>query len=78
METAEELCREIREQQLPHRGSEVSDVDVVTISVGAACMAPSSGLNARALVEAADKELYVAKSSGRNQAAGVALIYCEG
>lgn len=70
METAEALCEGIRERQLPHIGSEVSDC--VTISAGAACMVPGPGKDARTLVEAADKQLYTAKSSGRNRAAGVA------
>ncbi|MNK75524.1 Phytochrome-like protein cph2 [compost metagenome] len=72
IETAEGLCEEVRECHLPHRGSEVSDY--VTISAGAACVVPTAGMDARTLVEAADKQLYKAKSSGRNQAAGMSVL----
>ncbi|MNN36747.1 Phytochrome-like protein cph2 [compost metagenome] len=72
IETAEGLCEEVRERHLPHRGSEVSDY--VTISAGAACVVPTAGMDARTLVEAADKQLYKAKSSGRNQAAGMSVL----
>lgn len=68
METAEAMCEKIRQLHLPHFGSEVSEE--VTISAGAAWMVPSPEDNARALVEAADTQLYKAKTSGRNQAAG--------
>jgi len=42
---------------------------MVTVSAGVATMFPDNGASRRALVEAADKALYQAKSEGRNRVA---------
>lgn len=55
----------IRELAIPHRASEVSDV--VTISVGAATMVPSSETTWADLISLADMQLYQAKKHGRNR-----------
>lgn len=44
-----------------------SDTGVVTVSVGCATCRPSAGMSVNELVSEADKQLYNAKSSGRNQ-----------
>lgn len=44
-----------------------SEAGVVTVSVGCATCRPSPGMRVDALVLAADKQLYEAKSSGRNR-----------
>lgn len=61
---AEELCRRIEAQQIPHAGSGVSCW--VTISAGYAALIPEQDQAASALLDDADRMLYLAKDSGRN------------
>lgn len=56
---AERLCRKVNEQSIPNVGA-------ISISVGAATF-PEQANGADELVEIADKALYSAKRSGRNQ-----------
>jgi diguanylate cyclase (GGDEF)-like protein len=56
---AERLCRKVNEQSIPNVGS-------ISISIGAATF-PEQAASADELVEKADKALYLAKRSGRNQ-----------
>jgi len=72
-ETAEEhalrlaqLCQSaVVEQDIPHEASAVKDV--VTISVGVCSVEVTAGMQAKALIEAADKAQYQAKKNGRNR-----------
>ena len=41
--------------------------DVNTVSIGVASLTPGAGMHWALLLEAADKALYAAKASGRNQ-----------
>lgn len=65
---AERLCLNIESQQIPHSGSEVSCQ--VTISAGYAAMIPEAEQAASALLDEADRMLYLAKNAGRNCARG--------
>ena len=61
-----EVCRaSVESLNIPHGHSTVCDV--VTISAGVATMVPDSKTSSKALVEAADKELYRAKAEGKNR-----------
>ncbi|OEJ64605.1 sensor domain-containing diguanylate cyclase [Magnetovibrio blakemorei] len=48
-----------------HKGSETSDR--VTLSIGLVCLVPDDVMSEADLIERADKALYTAKESGRNQ-----------
>lgn len=63
--SAEDLRGRILELAIPHPSSAVARI--VTVSVGAAWMEPSSGISAADLMESADNALYRAKRSGRNR-----------
>lgn len=56
----------VRALRLPHETSSTSDH--VTMSLGVCAVAPQVGQRPEALVQAADRALYDAKSRGRNQA----------
>lgn len=69
MTVGEKLCRVIAGLNIPHEFSAVADH--VTISLGAATITGHSELNSPdELIAAADKNLYRAKSKGRNQIVG--------
>ena len=65
---AERMRRNVRALKIPHDYSTISDT--VTISVGAACSIPSVDETPAVLLEKADRQLYRAKTNGRNQ------VYC--
>lgn len=65
---AEELCRRIEEQEIPHEYSSASSW--VTISIGYASVVPGHDASSSALLEEADRMLYEVKKSGRNRAHG--------
>jgi diguanylate cyclase (GGDEF)-like protein len=64
---AERVREAVAAAALPHAASPVSDR--VTVSIGAACITPRphGPADAGTLVEAADRQLYLAKHLGRNQ-----------
>ena len=64
---AERVCRDVSAAAVPHAASPVTDR--VTISVGVASITPyvTDPADARALVEEADRNLYLAKQGGRNR-----------
>ncbi|HTA67586.1 MAG TPA: diguanylate cyclase [Bryobacteraceae bacterium] len=64
---AERLCREVSGSAVPHAASPVSDR--VTVSIGVATITPYAmdPVGANALVEQADRNLYLAKHHGRNR-----------
>lgn len=60
-----EKCRErIENLEIEHKESPISDV--VTITVGGCALSPSLNTNSQKLITCADKALYKAKKSGRN------------
>jgi len=64
-EVAERIRAEVEVAALPHRDSEVASW--VTLSLGVATMIPGADGHSNALVSRADRALYQAKESGRNQ-----------
>jgi len=62
---AEQIRREVMDEQIVHRGSYVAPV--VTVSIGTALAEPASGRSLAALIQQADEALYEAKQRGRNR-----------
>lgn len=62
---AERIRRELANLNIPHAASAVADC--VTASLGVATVAAAEALDAKDLVALADKQLYRAKSGGRNR-----------
>jgi diguanylate cyclase (GGDEF)-like protein len=65
---AEQLCRSVEAEQIPHAGSDVSGW--VTISAGYAGLVPQLEQSPSVLLDEADRMLYMAKDAGRNCARG--------
>ena len=65
---ANNLLEHVRDVRLPHEKSTTSDI--VTMSLGVACMSPQLGDASEELIQAADEKLYEAKRNGRNQVRG--------
>jgi diguanylate cyclase (GGDEF)-like protein len=67
VQVAERVRLAVAGAAFPHTASPVCDR--VTVSIGVACMTPQPDgpTDARTLVEEADRHLYLAKHSGRNQ-----------
>jgi len=63
---AQTIRQAIYDQSIPHQGSGLK-ARVVTVSVGVACAVPAPKSSAHQLIRQADKALYQAKQSGRNQ-----------
>lgn len=71
MNLAWALERAVRDLHIAHAGS--SAAPVITISLGVACRLGVTPSSAKALLAAADTELYRAKHAGRCQACGASL-----
>ncbi|MEC4893609.1 MAG: PleD family two-component system response regulator [Oscillatoria sp. PMC 1051.18] len=65
MEVAKNIRTSIAALNIPHHGSQVSDI--VTLSLGLATVIPSTKISHDTLISEADKALYQAKQSGRNR-----------
>ncbi|BAU26879.1 PAS domain S-box-containing protein/diguanylate cyclase (GGDEF)-like protein [Aneurinibacillus soli] len=65
LKIAEKLCKAIASLEIPHASSKVADI--VTVSAGLATMLPTPFSNPAEVISLADKALYYAKESGRNQ-----------
>tara|TARA_R110001592_G_scaffold181747_1_gene424592 strand:- start:12181 stop:12858 length:678 start_codon:yes stop_codon:yes gene_type:complete len=62
---AETLRIRVSELQIPNKNSLVSNT--MTVSIGCACISPSSEIKPNELIDLADKALYQAKREGRNR-----------
>jgi diguanylate cyclase (GGDEF)-like protein len=68
MKVGRNICDEVRALAIPHSGSTVAAT--VTVSVGVAAARCKPGMAPGLWIEAADRQLYRAKDSGRNRVAG--------
>ena len=73
-EVAERLRQEIKDLELEHKESPISEY--VTVSIGAVCAKPCQQAEPDKIVQAADKALYLAKEAGRDQVKVVDEINC--
>jgi diguanylate cyclase (GGDEF)-like protein len=71
VEIAEKMQKHVRALGIEHSASDIDRV--VTISLGVATMTPSGDLEFKVLIEAADKQLYNAKKTGRARVCSVAM-----
>ena len=62
---AEKILAHIRELNIEHLDSNLGQI--VTVSIGIACMTPAPDAKSDILIEAADQQLYLSKRSGRAQ-----------
>lgn len=61
---AERLRAAIEDMNIPHPG--LDGIQKATISIGCSCVLPALPMHFNQLLDAADKQLYVAKNAGRN------------
>ncbi|MFC5702583.1 diguanylate cyclase domain-containing protein [Cohnella faecalis] len=62
--TANNICEAVRQLQIPHVQSEAG---IVTVSIGAATVDSDADKDYKKLIELADRNLYKAKSRGKNR-----------
>lgn len=62
---AQAIQAEIQQLQLPHAQSQVSEI--ITLSLGIACLVPNSAFVTQSIIVAADQALYEAKKLGRDR-----------
>ena len=68
-QVAEGLRRRVESLGMKH-----ADGELVTISVGYACMVPTRGASPTDLIKAADQALYQAKQEGRNRTKSASIL----
>jgi len=68
MAVAHNILGQVRSMGIPHRGSTAASC--VTVSVGVAAAICLPGMPAELWIKAADRQLYMAKASGRNNVIG--------
>jgi diguanylate cyclase (GGDEF)-like protein len=74
LDLANQIRERLLEAHIDHAASSVGPL--LTISLGVCTRAPGVVGNAVALLKAADEQLYLAKSRGRDQACGLLLTRC--
>ena len=67
LQVAERILSSVAAAALPHAASPICDRVTVSIGVATKTPAPDGPSDARALIEEADRHLYMAKRRGRNQ-----------
>ncbi|HUH63600.1 MAG TPA: diguanylate cyclase [Terracidiphilus sp.] len=71
LQIAEQICESLRRRFIPHS---FNPYGIATVSAGCATMLPGSGQSAGALIEMADRALYLAKETGRNRACSASAL----
>jgi len=64
---AESIRKDVQALEIPHNGSKLSELNLVTISSGVATIISGKNTVASAIIQQADDALYQAKDDGRNQ-----------
>lgn len=71
MAIAQNIRTRVQSLDIPHTASETASS--VTVSIGVATAAVTAGAQPEAWIKVADKQLYLAKSAGRNMVMGVSF-----
>ena len=64
---AEQIRKDIQALNIPHTGSDIDELNVITISAGVTTVIPKTDLKPEDIIQKADNALYKAKHQGRNQ-----------